>query len=134
MYITCSHAVHGMVPWYLHVQRTCYYMITCMVPCRWSCRAYPPTTSPERASAGHPVDASLESRTQGVMTSCHPAVQMHTTSCGCMLTVHLHVDVHVVRTYGVPYIQYVDSMVPCTILPTLHTVGTSCGVDAHHIL
>ena len=68
----CSHAVHGMVPWYLHVQRTCYYMITCMVPCRWSCRAYPPTTSPERASAGHPVDASLESRTQGVMTSCHP--------------------------------------------------------------
>ena len=43
-----SYAVHGMVPWYLHVQRTCYYMITCMVPCRWSCRAYPPTTSPER--------------------------------------------------------------------------------------
>ena len=47
--LTVAHSIHSTYHGTtIHVQRTCYYMITCMVPCRWSCRAYPPTTSPER--------------------------------------------------------------------------------------
>ena len=73
--------------------------------------------------------------------ACHPVVQMHTTPCGCMLTVHLHVDVHVVPCIRyVPYVWYVGTWyhVPCipTYVPTyvgtdavVHNTTTSCSTS-----